>query len=236
MLCLDLPAAEKEPLLLGYVQLGIDLWGMLEAGYTGWQAYGGWNSGHKHPIILAGVLLGDEKMASPSTVYPKASFHEDEQTGYGRTWLGAPVEFLGHSGVDAATGKRRVRGRNDWGPYEYKHPKDWHKKNWQSESYRRCCNARAWIGQALAARLMKLEDQWAHDAYFDYVDRWMSEDESKGLKVMAELGHKMPEWSHEGQVEIEFHEAMWKAYRKTVEPDVNAWRNKKPVDAPWHSD
>jgi len=232
VLCLDFKPEEKEPLLTGYVQFGIDLWGMLKAGYGGWQAYGGWNSGHKHPIILAGVLLGDDKMASPSKAYPKASFQEDEQTSYGRTWLGAPVVFQGHSGVDAATGKGRVRGRNDWGPYEHKHPSKWHAKNWQSEGYRRCCTSRAWVGTAMAARLMKLEPYWAHDAFFDYVDRWMTEDESEALKVMAGLGHKQADWAHEGQVEIQFHEAMWKKYRPTVQPAPDAWRKKKPAALP----
>jgi len=231
-LCLDFKPEEKEPLLVGYVQFGIDLWGMLKAGYSGWEAWGGWNSGHKHPIILAGVLLGDAKMASPSKTYPKASFQEDEQTGYGRTWLGAPVVFQGHSGVNAATGEGRVRGRSDWGPYEHKPPSEWHDKNWQSEGYRRCCTSRAWIGTAMAARLMKLEPYWDHDAFFDYVDRWMTEDETEALKVMAGLGHKQPDWAHEGQVEIKFHEAMWKKYRKTVQPAPDAWRKKKPVAPP----
>jgi hypothetical protein len=232
VLCLDFTPEEKEPLLIGYCQFGIDLFGMLKRGHKGWEAYGGWNSGHKHPIILAGVLLGDDKMASPSKTFPKASFHEDEQTGYGRTWRGAPVMFLGHSGVDAASGKGRTRRNKDWGPYEHKHPSKWHARNWQSESYRRCCNSRTWQGTALACRLMALEKYWAHDAFFDYVDRWMSEDETEALKVMAEVGHKQPEWSWQGKVEVQFHEDMWKKYRRTVEPDVNAWRKRAPVDHP----
>ena len=105
VLCTNIPPEEKEPLVIAYTQFGLDLWGMLKDGYGGWQAYGGWNSGNKLPIILAGTLLGDEKMAYPSRTYPKASFQEDEQTGYGRSWTGDPVVFLGHSGVDAATGK-----------------------------------------------------------------------------------------------------------------------------------
>ncbi len=233
ILCLDFKPEEKEPLLIGYVQLGIDLYGMLKRGYTGWQAYGGWNSGHKHPIILAGLLLGDAKMASPSKTFPKVSFQEDEQTAYGRTWRGAPVVFQGHSGVDAATGLGRKRGRNDWGPYEHTHPSKWHAKNWQSDSYRRCCTSRTWPGTALAARLMKLEKYWAHDAFFDYVDRWMTEDETEALKVMADVpgGRKFDEWAWQGHVEVLFHEEMWRKYRPTLKPAPDAWRQKKPVDS-----
>jgi len=159
VLCLDFTPEEKEPLLVGYCQFGIDLWGMLKRGHKGWQAYGGWNSGHKHPS-------------------------------------------------------------------------KWHDRNWQSEGYRRCCNSRTWQGTALACRLMKLEKYWAHDAFFDYVDRWMSEDETEARKVMAEVGHKQPEWAWQGKVEVQFHEDMWKKYRRTVEPDVNAWRKRAPVDHP----
>jgi hypothetical protein len=233
LLCLDFTPAEKEPLLLGYVQFGLDMYGYLKAGYTGWQAYGGWNSGNKHPIVLAGVLLGDDKMAYVSKTYPKASFQEDEQTGYGRTWLGAPVIFRGHSAVEAATGLPRVRGRNTWGPYEHLHPSKWAADNWQSDGYRRCCTSRAWIGTAIAAKLMKLEKYWAHDAFFDYEDRWMTEDETKMLEVAKSLGRPVSDWAREGQVEIPFHEAMWKTYRPTVEPAPDAWKKKAPVDNPW---
>ena len=227
MLCLDFPAAEKEPLLVGYLQFGIDLYGMLKAGYTGWEAWGGWNSGHKLPIILAGRLLGDDRMAYVSKTYPKASFQEDEQTGYGRTWTGSPVVFQGHSGVDARTGLGRKRGNNDWGPYEHLHPSQWTADNRQSDGYRRCCTSRAWVGMAIAAKLMKLEPYWDHPAFFDYMDRWMTEDETEAVKVMADLGRPVAAWARQGQVEIAFHEAMWKKYRPTVEPAPDAWRQRK---------
>jgi len=230
LLCTNLKPEDKEPLLLAYTQFGLDLWGMLKAGYTGWQAYGGWNSGHKLPIILAGVLLGDEKMSYPSKTYPKASFQEDEQTAYGRSWTGAPVVFLGHSGIDTATGQGRIRGSNDWGPYEHLHPSKWLPSQWQSEAYRRCCTSRAWIGATLAAKLLKLEKYWDHDAYFDYEDRWMTEDETAAVKVMADLGHAQPDWGREGQVEIKFHEEMWAKYRPTLQPAVDAWKKKAPTD------
>lgn len=233
-LCLDFTPEEKEPLLIGYIQFGIDLYGMLQNGCPGWQAYGGWNSGHKLPIILSGVLLGDEQMASPSKTYPEVSFQEDEQTGYGRSWRGAPVVFLGHSGVDTATGKGRVRGDKDWGPYEHKHPSEWHERNWQSEAYRRCCTSRAWIGTALAAKLMKLEPYWAHDAFFDYVDRWMTEEETDARKIMAEVegGQTYGDWGWQGAVEVDFHEEMWLKYRATLQPAPSAWREKAPTNHP----
>ena len=100
------------------------------------------------------------------------------------------------------------------------------------ENYRRCCTSNAWVGQALAARIMHVEKVWNHDAFFDYVDRWMTEDETEAIKVMAEVegGRKWPGWAWQGKVEEEFHEEMWREYRPTLQPDPNAWRDKKPQE------
>ena len=45
---------------------------------------------------------------------------------------------------------------------------------WKSEGYRRL-NGPTCDGQALAAKLLGLKSYWNHDAYFDYVDRWVAE-------------------------------------------------------------
>ncbi|MGB2824330.1 MAG: hypothetical protein WBF17_25370, partial [Phycisphaerae bacterium] len=50
-LCTDLSPAEKEPLLVNYVQIGIDLGGMVRAGHPGWTGWGGHGSGRKLPIV-----------------------------------------------------------------------------------------------------------------------------------------------------------------------------------------
>jgi len=44
-LLLDYPPEEKEPLLLGYVQYGIDLFGLVKNGHPGWIGDGGWGAG-----------------------------------------------------------------------------------------------------------------------------------------------------------------------------------------------
>jgi len=48
---------------------------------------------------------------------------------------------------------------------------------WKDESnpYRTCCTSHTWVGSALAARILKLESNLNHPAFFDYVDRWVSE-------------------------------------------------------------
>jgi len=220
LLMCEFTAAEKEPLLLHYVQYGIDLWGILEAGYAGWPAHGGHGTGRKLPIVFAGTMLGDDKMASPTTTFPNARFGEDMQTMYGEGWTGAKVVYAGHQGV--IDGKA-VSTKPGWGSYEYKPPSQWADSNKVGEDYRRCCTSIAWVGEALAARLMKLQKAWNHDAFFDYTDRWMQEDDSVAVAtIMKERGWDYSDNSfRQGQCWDRFVENMWSAYRgKTDQIEV----------------
>jgi len=60
----------------------------------------------------------------------------------------------------------------------------------RGEDYRRCCTSVAWVGQALAIRLLQAENYWNHDAFFDYVDRWMYEDDSKAVQTILDNGDR----------------------------------------------
>jgi hypothetical protein len=207
VLQLDYPKERKERLLINFVQYGIDLWGIVRAGHRGWPALGGHGSGRKWPIIFAGLLLGDEDMQSPIKRYPNLKFGEDMQTMYGQGWTGAKVVYAGHAGK---------KGRIDkigWGAYEHLHPSKW--VNETGESYRRCCTSTAWVGQALAARLMKAEKVWAHDAFFDYVDRWMTEDDTQPIQEMkkARGWDYSANWARQSQARDPFINNMWRKYR-----------------------
>lgn len=82
LLCLDgKVVGEKEPLLIGLVQTGIDLNGMLLSGAK-WTSDGGWNMGRKFPILFAGLMLNDEGMLSIGKKYAPESntFQEDADT------------------------------------------------------------------------------------------------------------------------------------------------------------
>lgn len=172
LLTLDFTPEEKEELLLRFVQYGIDLWGAARNG-GGWHAEGGYGNGRKWPIIFSGILLGDTKMQTPNASIPGIRFGEDDQTMYGNGWTGANAIFAGHTGKD---------GEGDRGPYEHLPPAQWPgPKKTQSESYRRCCTSISWVGSALSAHILKAEKLWDHDPYFDYVDRWMTEDDSAFL-------------------------------------------------------
>jgi hypothetical protein len=229
LLCTDLKPAQKEPLLVNYVQVGIDLAGMVRAGHPGWTCWGGHGSGRKLPIVFAGLLLGDAQLADISLSYPKLSFGEDEQTAYGDCWTGAKVVFTGHSGIDAATGEGRSRG-SGWGPYEHTPPSQWKEGQNTSESYRRCCTSVGWVAQALALRLMHAEKAWNHDAFFDYVDRWMYEDDAtfvQTIKTATGRDHNA-DWARQGQAWDAFVNEMWATYRPTLPAPVDGW--KQPHD------
>jgi len=225
LLCTDVKPEQKELLLVNYVQIGIDLGGMIREGHPGWTCWGGHGSGRKLPIVFAGLLLGDDELAGVSGSYPKVSFGEDEQTAYGDCWTGARVVFAGHSGIDAATGEGRSRG-SGWGPYEHTPPSQWKDGQNTSESYRRCCTSVGWVAQALALRLLHAEQAWGHDAFFDYVDRWMYEDDAAFVKTIKEATGRDhdKEWARQGQAWDAFVNEMWAKHRPTLQPPTDGWK------------
>jgi hypothetical protein len=83
------------------------------------------------------------------------------------------------------------------------------------ENYRRCCTSLSWVGEALAARLLNAEEAWDHPAFFDYVDRWMMEDDSEYVDIIeAQTGTSYhAHWARQGQAWDDFVEEMWAAYR-----------------------
>lgn len=197
MLCLDDPAKERETLLLRFVQLGIDYYGVTQSDNDLWRANGGHNSGRKMPIIFAGVLLGHEGMKSV-----KASFAEDQQTYYGAGYRGQKVLWT----IDTTEARRHEHlPPEKWAGPPFKGDND----GWKSEAYR-LLNGPTWVGQALAARLLGAKGYWGHDAFFDYVDRWVAEaaDGTVDRKTLKPTGYQ-PFYGGEGG----FIAAMWKAYR-----------------------
>jgi hypothetical protein len=223
LLCTDLKPEKKEALLVDFVQVGIDLGGMIRGGHSGWEGFGGHGSGRKLPIVFAGLLLGDEQLACINKSFPTAHFGEDEQTAYGDAWTGAKVVFAGHRAIDEATGVARP----GTGPYEHTPPSTWkegHEK--LSESYRRCCTSAAWVAEALALHLIKAEQAWDHEAFFDYCDRWMYEDETEALKKLKQDAKMdQPDWAREGKAWEAFVNEMWAVHRAAPGmPPADGWK------------
>jgi hypothetical protein len=230
LLMLNFPDTQKVKLTNYLVQYGIDLYGCLQAGY-GWPAFGGHRSGRKLPIILAGILLNNDGMKNASTTYPN-KFGEDMQTvyvnqipgSYQQAWQGATVIYGGHYGVKT-DGTPISPGL--YGPYEQLQPSSWPLLNGNEqlgEAYRRCCTSVSWVGEALAIHILKAEGVWNYPAFFDYVDRWMTEDDTQAVaEIKAQTGFDYSaNWERQRQTrywlqgefpQYTFIDDMWSAYR-----------------------
>jgi hypothetical protein len=208
MLMLDVPKEKKEKLTIELIQRGIDLYGLAMAGGY-WNEGGGLSSGRKWPILFASIMLNKPSIAKlPAT----ALFLEDTETYYGKGWFGQTAlwQIIAHHEYK--------------GTYEEMSPETWGKWEKVSEGYRTCCTSSAWVGAALAARYLKAVKLWGHDAYFDYVDRWMREDDPYSEKRGA---FKRPE--KEGKASDVFVTQMWKANRANAPQQPISGKNMKWV-------
>jgi hypothetical protein len=222
LLHLDYEDLDKERLLIGYVQYGIDLAGILRDGTTPdiFRGHGGFGAGRKWPLIFTGIMLEDPELRSPNAKHPDFKFAEDDQTSYAReygpdakTWSGYDIVFESHP---------------LWRPVpnELSHPSKWEKTG--NEGYRRCCTSKYWVGTVMAARLMRAEGYWvegADDAFFAYMDRWMTEDHPAQLKAIIEAVPRFSSRVHEnviksGEMGISltspFMKAIWDRYRHNL--------------------
>jgi hypothetical protein len=213
MLLLDRPAEQQRRLMIGYLQLGIDLSGLARNGRQ-WFPDGGHWQGRKWPILFASLMLGSPELRqlpelrAGQTLYervqyrPEAGdqpattcFQEDLGTYFGLGGDGQRALWQ----IGFHTGPRP--------PYEEKKRAQLTKDDLFSDAYL-ANNAGAWIGSALAAQLMGAKALWNHDAYFDFVDRWMRPEEPFAT----------PSWYPAGctrSVDL-FVEQMWTAHRQHV--------------------
>lgn len=78
---LDYSDAEKETLLVSFVQYGIDIHGIIEDGGT-WYADGGHNPGRLIPLFIAAMTLDDANMKANVNANNGLNFQEQQQTFY----------------------------------------------------------------------------------------------------------------------------------------------------------
>lgn len=183
LLLLDFPDEEKLDLLIRVVQIGIDYYGVLETGGRWGQNGGGLGSGRKWPILLAGILLDDDKMLGIGADYPSASSQEDCQTFY--LTKEKASHYPGLRIGDAVWAEHGC-----WNPGS-------HYSDPGNTGYQWCCTGNVWGGAALGARVLGAVDLWNHPAFFDYVDWYMAQ---------GTPGDWQRSWS-------DFAEAMWDRYR-----------------------
>lgn len=179
MINLDYSNEEKRKTVIGLIQIGIDFYSIYDPDNFFWFANGGIFLGRKWPILFAGVMLNNYKMANIGfdTEYilgeMNAVFHEDGQTFY-----------VAQSDVDVTHSPEWTPDSPGY-PYEVsdigmpewgirRNYKDYLSNKWWGTKYRQCCNAIAWKGYALATIIMDFKDLWNHDPFFDYTDRFMA--------------------------------------------------------------
>lgn len=184
MLHLDYPDMEKEELLIRFVQLGIDLYGITQdGGENNWPANGGHESGRKWPILFAGLVLGDSDMVNIG--FADVQFGEDGQTFYVDQEV---VDRVYSDGFGGYTSEQI--GMPEYG-IRHSYQPDIDNALWSESAYRRCCTANAWAGFVLAARIMGQQANWNHDALFDYQDRYMSTEPSGYYRQTSDFVEEM---------------------------------------------
>jgi hypothetical protein len=150
----SLSDGDKTTLIRRLVQLGIDLYGILQAGGS-WPADGGHGAGRKAPILFAGLLLDVPEMRDLGC---DARFQEDAQTFY-----------VAQADVDRGVGySARDIGLAEWG---LRHATDPTRDDASLTSSYRWIGGR-WVAQTLAMLATGLAGRWGNPAYFDYVARY----------------------------------------------------------------
>lgn len=201
-LLLDIPQSEIETLMIRYLQLGIDWYGVMKAApslyFTSTQGhfwYGGGGHGHgrKWPMLFAGIMLNDtdileftnaggyrHRWNSPDWVGEPGHpvFQEEQQTFY------VTQEDVDQARHDADGRYRQpytesMIGLPEWGESHVANPRR-DGANW-SVRYRDIMS-NSIMGHVLAAIMFintgqngaTARELWNWEAIFDYTDRWVS--------------------------------------------------------------
>lgn len=175
MLLLDVPREQKQELMIGFLQYGIDLHGLAACGRQ-WFSDGGHWMGRKWPILFASLLLDKPELRSFPPVsaenpllygkvkldagsegpVPATMFSEDLDTYYGKGADGQDVlwQVVYHS-------RPRL-------PYQEKPFSEWTDDEKFQNNYTWISGN--WNSFALAALYLKQKATWNHDAFFDFCD------------------------------------------------------------------
>ncbi len=215
MLHLNFKNRRKETLLVRFVQLGIDNYGVIQdGGRENWLQ----DSGRKFPILFAGIMLDDPNMENigeksgdyahtapygPGNPPPDlVRFEEDEMTFY-VTQVDVDITHSSQWRPDSRDAMRLPYEKEDidlpeWGKVRL-YDRTAINKYWKT-TYRQVIG-QAYGGLILVLHIMGAKDLWNHDTFFDYKDRYM--------KIEPDLRELSP-----------FVERMWDSYRLDFGP---AW-------------
>lgn len=185
----DAPLDTKWPLLVRYLQLGLDLYALAKRveeyhaarGRSGlaarvrgavgyyeqlWPAGAGHHNGRKWPILFAGLVLRRPEMVEITKDTSSCAFSEDDQSLFVNQSMvsqhGYPASMLGVA--------------------EYRcteKPEDL-VFGWDESGYRRCCTANAETAFILAAAAAGAREEWDHEEKFLYQTRYLREERAFG--------------------------------------------------------
>ena len=168
VLQLNYPDKQKRDLLIGLVQLGIDLAGIADAGGS-WPSNGGHHMGRKWPILFAGVMLNDKQMKNVGMW--ATAFQEDDDTFYvseREIEISRSKSWAPDKRADRVPYEEKHLGLPEWGILPKSRPEA---VNLSWNATYRTINNSAFAGWVLAAILMNQREAWNHEPLFDYVDR-----------------------------------------------------------------
>jgi hypothetical protein len=194
MLLLDVPQEQKEKLMIGFLQYGVDLRGLAECGRQ-WFPDGGHWMGRKWPILFASLMLDKPEIRSFPPVdltkpvlygtimlepgsegpTPTTFFSEDLSTYYGKGALGQDVLWR----VTFHTHSRE--------PYQEKPYDQWTDDEKFQNNY--FWTPADWPAFALSALYLKQKSTWDHDAFFDFNDWFMKPGQTR---LNSKNGQPMP--------------------------------------------
>lgn len=249
--------SQKQDLAIGLTQLGIDEAENFKLNPEIFVTIAGQNTGRKFPVVFAGLMLGDAEMLN----HPAPLAAEDSATYYGTDvtppqtlWTSWHNNGQGVWGFPVPPVSANVLYLYIWGldnksdswAHEGFSPQVWHLSPFPNngnqypwgkhEGYRRLATS-SMVGQAIAARLLGLRTAWGHQAFFDYIDRWMYEDGEANRNAMAAsaVAHSWDtlepntglSWTNpdawaifpEGQAITPFERDMYLTYRPTEIPE-----------------
>ena len=199
MLHLNYSNTQKEKLLVRYVQLGIDLYGIVQdGGEKNWTGMGGHASGRKWPILFAGLILNDPNMKNIGRtdipdygpLHPQyVHFGEDDQTFYVTQVdidaTHSPQWYPDSRDVQKIPYESEDIGLPEWGIVHAVGPE---RSNKYWKTIYRSVSSPCWGGIVLAVHIMGVKDLWNHDALFDYNDRYLQVEADWRQTSMFSLG------------------------------------------------
>lgn len=173
LLNLDFTAEEKRDLLVGFVQYGIDIAGILQKGGE-WFADGGHNVGRLAPALVAAHVLGDAALGA--LVKGSAmKFQEFQQTF---SVSQADVNITNRQGTNGGKIEGYTAadlGMAEWGiRHSYEPQKDNRLMNAKTDAAYRDVAGSTLTGVAMAAKAMGAKTLMDWEPLFGYVDRHLA--------------------------------------------------------------